>query len=66
MTIIDVDLLVEFKKIPLLSYADNYFSFIDSLEKLFGRQVDLITAKYLRNRYFIESVNESKKKIFEA
>lgn len=60
----DVDLLVEFKKIPLLDYADNYFSFIEGLEKLFNRQVDLLTEKYLKNRFFIQNINRTKKKIY--
>ncbi len=60
----DVDLLVEFKKIPLLQYADNYFSFIESLEKLFNRQVDLLTEKYLKNRFFIQNINRTRKKIY--
>lgn len=60
----DVDLLVEFKKIPLLEYADNYFSFIENLEKLFHREVDLLTEKYLRNKYFIQNLNRTKKIVY--
>ena len=62
----DVDLLVEFEKMNSNEYADNYFDFEEQLKKIFQREVDLVTAKYLRNKYFIQSVNESKKMIYRA
>jgi predicted nucleotidyltransferase len=62
----DVDLLVEFGEVSLDEYADNYFYFVETMEKLLGREVDLVTAKYLRNRFFIQRVNETKTKIYEA
>ena len=49
----DVDLLVEFNDIAVTDYSNNYIQFISSLESLLGRTVDLVTAKYLRNRFFI-------------
>ena len=60
----DVDLLVEFKKLPILEYADNYLGFEESLMKLFSRKVDLVSPKYLRNRFFIKEVNDTKQKIY--
>jgi len=62
----DVDLLVNFKKLPLLDYADNYFDLIYSLEDVFKRRVDLLTIKSLKNPYFIEEVNETKVKVYES
>ncbi|MBI3511635.1 MAG: nucleotidyltransferase domain-containing protein [Bacteroidetes bacterium] len=62
----DIDLLVEFGEASLADYADNYSSFVETMEKLFGREVDLVTAKYLRNRFFIQRVNETKQKLFQA
>lgn len=62
----DVDLLVEFGNVDLLDYADNFFDFADELEGVFKRKVDLLTIRSLRNRFFIESVNRTKKKIYEA
>lgn len=60
----DIDLLVSFKNIDLLEYADNYFDFLFSLEDLFKRKVDLVTEKSLSNPYFIKSINESKQLIY--
>jgi predicted nucleotidyltransferase len=62
----DVDLLVEFDNVPFDIYAENYFEFEESLVKLFGHEVDLISPKFLRNRIFIKRLNETKQKIFIA
>ena len=62
----DVDLLVNFKSMPIFNYADNYFDLLEDLEKVLKRKVDLITLKSLKNPYFIEEVNETKRKIYEA
>ncbi len=56
----DIDLLVSFKSIPLKGYADNYFTMIKEFENIFERPVDLITEKYIKNPYFIKSVNQTK------
>ncbi len=62
----DVDLLIEFAEIDILDYADNYFDFVEKLEALLGRKVDLLTAKFLRNRFFIQELNETKQMLFAA
>ena len=36
----DVDMVVDFDKVDLEDYADNYFDFKLSLEDLLGREVD--------------------------
>lgn len=62
----DVDMLVDFERIDhgQFDYVSNYFSFRDALELLFGRKVDLIEEKGLRNKYFIASVNRTKQTIY--
>ena len=62
----DVDLLVDFQEFPIEMYASNYFEFIDELEKLFQRPVDLLTKNSLHNRFLIMKLNESKKEIYCA
>jgi uncharacterized protein len=62
----DVDLLVEFKRMPVLDYAVNYFDLVFSLQKLLKRKVDLLTQKSLRNPVLISVLNAAKKKIYEA
>jgi len=56
----DIDFLVNFKDIPIENYADNYFDFKSSLEKVLSREVDIIEEKTLSNPYLIESINKSK------
>lgn len=60
----DIDFVVRFKNIELLRYADNYFDFKFSLEDLLNRPVDLLEETSIKNPYFLESLNESKKLIY--
>lgn len=62
----DVDLLVDFEPFDLekIDYLSNYFNFRDALEQLFGRKVDLIEEKGLRNKYFIDNINRTKQVIY--
>ncbi len=64
----DVDLLVVFdrSKIALLDMADIFFDFIHELETLFGRKVDLTDYSAIRNKYFKEEVDETKKLLWSA
>jgi len=61
----DVDLLVTFGNIDN-QYADNFYDLTESLEKLLGRKVDLITEKYITNPYLIKSINRNRLKIYEG
>lgn len=62
----DVDLLVDFQPVnhEEFDYVGNYFSFRDALEALFGRKVDLIEEKGLRNKYLIANINRNKQMIY--
>lgn len=60
----DIDLIVDFKDVDLLEYADNYFSLKDELEKLFNRKVDLLEAQAIRNPFFKESIDRQKKLVY--
>ena len=60
----DVDLIVDFKEIELLKYADNYFDFKFSLEDILKRPVDLLEEKAIKNPYFKESIEKQKKLIY--
>lgn len=60
----DIDLLVTFKSIELSKYFDNYMDFKENLEKLFGREVDLVEEQTLRNPVLINSINKSKVLIY--
>ena len=60
----DIDLLVKFKFIELSKYFDNYMDFKENLEKLFGREIDLVEEQTLRNPILINSINKSKELIY--
>jgi predicted nucleotidyltransferase len=57
----DIDFLVSFSdSVELLNYADNYFSLLEKLEKLFGRPMDLVSKKSLKNPVLIAQINKTK------
>ena len=61
----DVDFLVQFsEEIDVLDYADNYFSFLEKLEELIGKKIDLISKKALKNPILIKEINRSKVEIY--
>lgn len=64
----DVDFLVDFEPSNPDStdfdYLDNYIDLAESLENVFGRKVDLVVEKVLRNKYFIANVNRTKQLIY--
>jgi predicted nucleotidyltransferase len=61
----DIDLLIKLDIQDYVEYSDNYFLLAEEFENIFHRKVDLITDKSLSNPYFIESINNSKKIIYE-
>jgi uncharacterized protein len=61
----DVDCLIEFIEDDG-NYFERYFDFKDGLEKIFGRRVDLIVEKAIRNPYFKQNVDETKQLVYAA
>ena len=62
----DLDFLVEFEAMPNGGYAAAFFGFKESLEKLFGRPVDLVVGSAIRNPYFRQSIEQSKVLVYAA
>jgi predicted nucleotidyltransferase len=63
----DIDFLVQFsEEIDVLDYADNYFSFLESLEQITGRKIDLLSVNALRNPVLKEEINRSKIDLYAA
>lgn len=62
----DVDLCVDFdwKNIPLLESANNFFGFQNALETLLGRKIDLTDDSAVRNPYFRAELNETRRLIY--
>lgn len=60
----DIDLLVDFSGVDLYDYADNYFDFKTSMEKLLKRKIDLLEDKAVNNPYLRKSIDASKRLIY--
>ena len=61
----DIDFLVQFDYIDILEYADNYFSFKESLANLMGREIDLIENQAVRNPIFRKILDREKKLVYD-
>jgi hypothetical protein len=62
----DLDFLLEFMPEAGGRIFHGYFDLKDDLERLFGRKVDLVMPRAIRNRYFLAAVNEQRKLIYAA
>jgi len=62
----DLDFLVDFSDLGLSAYADAYFGMLEGLEMLFGRRVDLIVTRAIRNPYFLRSIERDRTLLYAA
>lgn len=62
----DIDLLVTFDESENDDLFSRYFGLKERLEELFKKTVELIFDKKFKNPYFGESVNKTKKVIYET
>lgn len=61
----DIDVLVVFDVDDKTDLFDKYFELKEGLEKLFGREVDLVVDKPFRNQVFREAVERTRTVIYE-
>lgn len=62
-----IDFLISFKhELSIEEYTNNYFALHYKLKDLFKRKIDIVTERTLSTPYFIESIDESKRLIYEA
>ena len=62
----DLDFLVEFDDSLASQRFDTYFELLNALERLFGRPVDLVEPGGLANPYFIETLNQTRRPLYDA
>jgi hypothetical protein len=62
----DLDFLVVFDETVNADRFDRFFNLRADLEKLFGRPVDLLEPEGLRNPYFIDAVNRTRRTLYAA
>jgi predicted nucleotidyltransferase len=61
----DLDFIADFAD-RSAGYADRYLAFADALEALFGRSVDVMTERSIRNPYFRRSVDATRELIYDG
>ena len=60
----DIDLIVDFAKVEVEDYADNYFDFKFSLQDILKRPIDLLEEKALKNPYVRQTVNQQRHLVY--
>jgi predicted nucleotidyltransferase len=61
----DIDLVVDIDSSDPLDYGERYFSLKFGLEDMLHRRIDLLENKAIRNPYIRESIDKSKKLLYE-
>ena len=56
----DIDLMVTFGEIELFDYFDNFMELKEDLENIFGRKIDLIEEKTVKNPVLRRSIDRNK------
>jgi predicted nucleotidyltransferase len=62
----DLDFLVDFEPLRSGEHADNYFGLLEELESLFGRPIDLVMERAIKNQYFLEGIARSRTVLYAA
>ena len=62
----DLDFLVEFEPLDPGEHADAYFGFLEALQDLFARNIDLVETEAIRNPHFLKGVNENRTPLYAA
>jgi uncharacterized protein len=62
----DLDFLVVFDESVSKDRFDAFFGLHEELENLFARPVDLIEPEGLRNPYFIQTINQTRRRLYAA
>jgi predicted nucleotidyltransferase len=59
-----VDLLIQFGKVDLMDYFDNYMDLKEELEALLKRPIDLVENQAIKNPIFRKIVDREKKLVY--
>jgi predicted nucleotidyltransferase len=62
----DLDILVTFRQEAKRRAFDNFFGLRESLEALFARPVDLVTAESVRNPYLAREIEARRQILYAA
>jgi len=62
----DLDFIVEFGVFTKGEYSEHYFALIEDLKSLFGRPVDVVVSRAIRNPYLLESINRTREALYAS
>ena len=62
----DVDFLVEFHETATIGRSDAYFGLLEGLQRVLGRNVDLVVISAVKNPYFLQSIERSRTLLYAA
>jgi predicted nucleotidyltransferase len=62
----DLDFLVEFGVFTQGEYSEHYFALIEDLKSLFGRPVEVVVSRAVRNPYLRESINRTREALYAS
>jgi predicted nucleotidyltransferase len=60
----DIDLIVHFRDEQAKGLFDRYWGLAEELEKIFGRPIDLLTERMIRNPYFRAAVDAERQTLY--
>jgi len=61
----DLDFIIEFDDRHAPGLLGRYLDFAQALESLFGRHVDLLTPRSIRNPYFRQKLDNTREKLYD-
>ena len=62
----DLDFVARFARTNDTTYPDRYLDFAEELERLFNRDVDVITERSVRNPYFRAEIDRTRELVYAA
>lgn len=62
----DVDLIVRFRAPDKPGVADRYYDLAETLERILGRRVDLVTERSLRSPLFLQKIAADRVTVYAA
>jgi predicted nucleotidyltransferase len=62
----DLDFAVEFNDFNVINAADRFFGLMVDLEDLFERRIDLVSYPAIRNPFFKQAVDQTRRMLYVA
>ena len=62
----DIDFIVDISSNDPIDYAENYFDLKFKLQDLLKKPIDLLEQRGIKNKHLIQSINSSKRILYEA